>query len=526
MKYREVIALSIDDLPDGQMKQVSVEGTEILLVRQGDDIYAVGARCTHYGASLVDGVLCGHRVVCPWHQACFDVRTGALEDPPALDPLPQFPVRVENGNIVVQLPESVPDRARAPMASFNPQVDQRTYVLVGAGAAGLTAAQTLREVGFEGRIILITEEEQAPYDRPNLTKAFLTGEAPPEWMPLREDTFYEEHDIELWTGRKVTCIDALGLSVHFEDGERLLADELLIATGARPRKLGVEGENLPGVFTIRTLQQTEKLIDYLENAERAVIVGASFIGMESASSLRKRGIDVTVVAPETVPFAHTLGPEVGKVFYQLHSEQGVQFRMEHTVRRFHGDTRVREVELDNGERIPADVVIVGVGVVPVTEMVEGIPLLEDGSIPVNVCLCTGSGVFAAGDVAHFPDWRTGEGIRIEHWRTAQQQGRIAAMNMAGLVERFTSVPFFWTRQFDVSLQYVGHAPRWEEVCIVGSPEERDFVAYYVRKGKVYAAAGMGRSRELGAIEELMRQQGLLDVDVLTTVDSPEELLTC
>jgi len=527
MKYKEALVCHVHDLHDGEMKQVTVDGTDILLVRLDGKFYATSAYCTHYGAPLAEGVLCGQRVVCPWHQACFNVSSGEVEEPPALDNLLRFQVRVEGDQVFVRIPEQATDRAVPVMAKHRPEVDGRTFVIVGAGAAGLAAAETLRHEGFEGRLIMITRESQVPYDRPNLSKGFITGTIPEEWMPLRTWEFFKAHDIELWTGKEVIRIDALGLGIYFKDGTHLAADELLVATGGRPRRLQVEGSTLPGIYTLRTYADALNIRAALEQAEQVVVIGASFIGMESAASMRAKGHTVIVVAPEQVPFERAFGSEVGKVFLQMHQEQGVRFQLGHTVKRFIGDEKVSGVELDDGTVIPADVVLVGIGVEPVTDIIEGVPLHEDGSIPVNACLCTGKGLFAAGDIARFPDWRTGFSMRIEHWRVAMQQGRIAARNMLGIQDKFTTVPFFWTRQFEVSLQYVGFVSKWDEVIIHGQTMERSFIAYYVKKGKILAAAGMGKAQEMAAIEELMRLNQLPDLETLRAGEvNPVELLAC
>lgn len=504
MNYRDVHLANISDLSDGEMKEVSAGEAKILLARVGDEFHAVGATCPHYGAPLVEGALCGTRVICPWHHACFNVTTGDMEEPPALDSLPRYDVRLEGARIIASVPEETQDR-RAPRMRKRDASDARRFVLIGAGAAGYAAAQTLREDGFGGRIIIITREDRAPYDRPNLSKDYLQGHAEPEWMPLRPDEFYEEHEIELMRGREVTHVDACAKTITFDDGETQEYDALLVATGGATRRLNVSGSDLKNVCLLRSFSDADSIIETAKRSSHAVVVGASFIGMEAAASLRERGLDVTVIAPSAEPFESTLGREVGAIFRRAHEAHGVKFNLGSMVYRFEGTSRVESVVLDDGESIEADMVVLGVGVYPATNFLEGVALHEDGSILVDAHLRAADGLYAAGDIARYPDARTGEHMRIEHWRTAQQQGRIAAHNMAGKPTVFDGVPFFWTRQFDAGLLYVGHAASWDEIAYQGDLAAHDFLAFYMKGGRVVAVAGMNRDREIAAVEELMRQ---------------------
>lgn len=503
MDYKEFAVADTSDLRDGEMKEVTAGGTRILLARVGHDFHAVGAACPHYGAPLAGGALCGKRVVCPWHHACFDVTTGALEEPPALDSLPRYDVRVEAGRVYARVPESREDR-RPPRMSRRDESDPRRFVILGAGAAGYAAAQTLREDGFGGRVMLVTREDRAPYDRPNLSKDYLQGRAEPGWMPLRPDEFYREHDIELVCKREVTHVHAPSKTVTFEDGDTLVYDALLVATGGLTRRLNIPGSDLKNICMLRGFSDADSVIETARRSERAVVIGASFIGMEVAASLRERGLDVTVVAPSREPFQSTLGAEVGALFRRAHERRGVKFRLGSIVYNFEGTCGVEAVVLEGGERVKCDMVVVGVGVHPASGFLEGLKLHADGGVVVDAQMRAAEGLYAAGDVARFPCARTGELMRVEHWRTAQQTGRVAAHNMAGREARFDGVPFFWTRQFDVGLLYVGHAPRWDEVVYAGDVAARDFIAFYLKGGRALAAAGSGRDRDMAALEELFR----------------------
>jgi apoptosis-inducing factor 3 len=503
MGSQEVPLAHASDLREGEMKEYSAGETRILLARAGGRLHAVSATCPHYGAPLAEGALCGTRLVCPWHHAAFDVASGNLEEPPALDALVSYDVRVEDGRVFVRLPDEPQDRRTPAMAACD-AADPCQFVILGAGAAGYAAAQTLREEGFRGRVVMITREDRAPYDRPNLSKDYLHGHAEPEWMPLRPEEFYDEHGITLVRGREVTRVDARTRTITFEGGATMDYDALLVATGGAPVRLNIPGSDLKNICVLRSFADTDSMIEAAVRSRRAVVVGASFIGMEAASSLRQRGLEVTVVAPSREPFESALGPEVGALLRRVHEANGVRFRLGSIVYHFEGAHHVEAVVLDSGERVETDMVVVGAGVRPATHFIEGVTLEADGGVVVDSRLRAADGLYAAGDIACFPDPRTGGRVRIEHWRTAQQQGRAAARNMAGRDSAFDGVPFFWTRQFAAGLLYVGHAPAWDEIIYQGDLDAHDFLAFYVKDCRVAAVAGMNRERELAAAEELMR----------------------
>jgi apoptosis-inducing factor 3 len=506
MKNREFAVAKLSELKDGEMKEVEAGGTKILLARARGKCFAVGAHCTHYGAPLVDGFLSGERIVCPWHHACFDAATGDVEEPPAFDALPRFDVNIEDDQILVHVPENAPDRRTPPMTKKDAR-DKRQFVILGGGAAGFMAAQTLREEGFAGRVLMITRENRLPYDRPNLSKDYLQGHAEPAWMPLRDDEFFTENDIEIWREKEVAKVDVAAQTIAFSDGKILEFDSLLIATGGVPRRLPFQTGKEKNVFLLRSFADSDAIIDAAEAGKHAVVIGASFIGMEAASSLRERGCEVTVVAPDKVPFEKILGAEIGRLFQKIHERKNVNFKLGTQVKNFEGaGSRIEAVRLENGERVEADFVVVGVGVTPATGFLEGIRLNKDGGVIGDEFLRVAENVYAAGDIAHFPDSRSkdGELLRVEHWRFAMQQGRTAARNMAGGHEPFTAVPFFWTTQFDASLRYAGHVRDWDEIIVEGSIERQEFLAFYVKDGRVLAVAGMNRDREMAEFEEKLR----------------------
>ncbi len=504
---KESIVFKAHELQDGDMQEVVVGETKVLVVRLKGQFYAIGAECTHYGGPLVDGALNGHRIVCPWHQAVFDVLTGNLEEPPALDAEPCYEVRVEGDDVIVRVPEGAENRRTPAMVRRDPE-DGRTFVILGAGAAGNAAAETLRQDGFRGRILMITREQRLPYDRPNLSKGYMSGEAGPEALPWRNAEFYRDHDIEVLLGRAVSRVEHGQKTITFEDGGLLPYDALLLATGGIPRKLDLPGAEWPNVLTLRSVDDADAIIAAAGGASQVVVIGAGFIGMEAAAALTKRGLAVTVVGSRPVPLEKQLGPEIGGMLKEVHEEHGVAFRLGRTPVRLEGNGRAQAVVLDNGEVLSADLVVVGLGINPATQMLQGIELNGDGSVAVDRNLRVTEGLYAAGDVARFPDWRDGSQIRIEHWRLAEQHGRVAAHNLAGHKVPYAGVPYFWSEQFDLFLQYVGYASSWDEVIFHGELRTRNFLGYYVKGDRVMAAAGLQHDRQLAALSELMRMEQL------------------
>jgi NADPH-dependent 2,4-dienoyl-CoA reductase/sulfur reductase-like enzyme/nitrite reductase/ring-hydroxylating ferredoxin subunit len=539
----DVVVAQKSDLEKGEMKQVSAGGTEVLLARTGERFFATHAFCSHYGAPLADGALSGDRVVCPWHHACFHLGDGHQIEPPGQDGLPAFDVRTEGDDVIVTLPDEVPDEVPPQMAARRSPAGggERVAVVLGGGAAGAYAAEGLREGGFDGRVVMITADPFRPYDRINLSKSYLAGDiAQADEIVLRPAAFYASHDIEVLQGRTVERVEAQAQRLTFAGGETLDYDTLVLAPGGAPRRLDVDGADLEGVHTLRAVNDSDAIHEAARNARHAVVVGASFIGMECASSLRQLSeevgtdLSVTVVAPDAVPFAPVLGETVGRMLRELHEENDVAFRLEEEVRALHGTGgAVREVELESGASLPADLVVVGIGVQPATAFVEGVEKADDRGLVVDAQLraklagdATGSTeaagtVYAAGDVAQFPYWLNGDRpTRIEHWRLACQQGRLAGKNAAGAGggDPYRSVPFFWTAQHGANVRYVGHVEDFDEVVIDGDVSEREFIAYYVKDGRVQAAGGSGRDKALAAFEELLRRRALPAPDAIADAD--------
>ncbi len=473
--------VAVRDIPDGGMIAGEVSGEPVVLARRGDEVFAVSGTCTHYNGPLVDGIVVGETVRCPWHHACFDLRTGRAERAPAFRPLDVWRVDREGDQVFVR------EKSGAARSGGLKAAAPRNVVIVGGGAAGFFCAHELRQQGHSGSITLISREQSLPYDKPNLSKDYLAGNAPEDWIPLQSRDWYDENKIDLRLGVEVKSI------------RDLRYDALLLATGATPRRLDIPGANGANVHYLRTFDDSRRLIDLAKSSARVVVIGASFIGLEVAASMRARGLDVTVVAPEERPLEIILGREVGDFIRALHESKGVHFRLG----RKPASIEKNAVVLDNGERVAADFVVIGVGVIPSTELAEEAGLKVDRGIVVNEYLETSlSGVYAAGDVARWP--YRGEAVRIEHWVLAARQGQAVARNILGKREPFRDVPFFWSAHYDAILNYVGSA-RPDHVEISGSLENRDATILYRRNGKVAAVATIFRDRDsLNAEVEMER----------------------
>lgn len=478
--------IALEDLAPGAMVQGHYDGEDVLLVRSEGRFHAVGAHCTHYGAPLCKGLLRGTTVLCPWHHARFDVESGRPTVPPALSALGRYRVAVEAGRVRVVggLPAAAPPSVR-------PARSPESVLIVGAGAAGAVAAETLRDEGYAGPVTLLDAEPHGPVDRPNLSKDFLAGTAPEEWVWLRSDDFYRERKIELRVGARVERIDTGARRVTLAGGETLPFGELLLATGATAIALPVPGGDLPHVFTLRSLGDSRAIAEVAARIRRAVVVGASFIGLEVAAALRTRELEVDVVAPEAIPMERILGPELGEYVRELHETHGVRFHLGKTLQAIEAGG----VVLSDGARLPADLVVVGIGVRPATQLAEAAGIACDRGVLVDELLrASAAGVWAAGDLARWPDPRSGERVRIEHWVLAERLGQAAARNILGAERPFRAVPFFWSRHYDVSLAYVGSAPRWEQAELAGDPRHGRGTVTFRRAGRTLAVASVGDAR--------------------------------
>jgi apoptosis-inducing factor 3 len=480
--------VSVASLRDGDILLGRVDDEEVVLARSGNEIFAVGAHCTHYHGPLSEGLVVDGTVRCPWHHACFSLKTGDAVRAPALDPIACWHVERQGDRAFVR--EKV--GADLKKVGSRPVVSPASVVIVGGGAAGLAAADMLRREGYDGPITMISADDSPPPDRPNLSKDYLAGTAQEDWIPLRPPEFYADNHVELMLGSRASSIDVARREVLLENGPRRSFGALLIATGAEPIRLPIPGADAPHVHYLRSFADSKAIIQKTQQAKKVVVAGASFIGLEVAASLRNRDIAVEVVAPERVPLERVMGVELGRFIQTLHESHGVVFHLGETVKSIDG----RRVSTSGGSTLDADFVVMGVGVRPATALAEQAGLAVDRGILVNEYLETSvPGIFAAGDVARWPDRRTGERVRIEHWVVAERQGQAAARNILGRREVFDDVPFFWSQHYDIPINYVGHAERWDEVRVDGNPDAHDCTVSYLRANRRLAVATIYRDRE-------------------------------
>jgi apoptosis-inducing factor 3 len=505
------------DLAEGASILAKLGDDDIHLTRREGKVYAIGNKCTHYECALNEGAHMGRVVVCKCHDARFDITTGKVLAAPALNDLPTYPVRVESGDIMLGPME----KAKFPKAEGT---DARTFLIVGGGAAGNAAAETLRREGFAGRILVITAENDPPYDRPNLSKEFISGEAKPEWMPLRSAKFYVNQKIELLTDTRVTGMDPREKTVTLHDGRKLPFDKALLATGGTPRLSALPGAQGEGCFNLRSFADARLILEAAAGARRAVLIGSGFIGLEVASSLCTRGLAVDVVAPEALPLAHIVGDRIALYLKGRHEKKNVTFHLGTTATGISGPRGDKTIALADGSSLKADFVVFGLGVQPVLDYLAGTDLVQNGAVPVNGRLETKyPDILAAGDIALVPDPAGGESRRIEHWVVAERQGQHAARSMLGGAAAYDEVPFFWTRQTGISLKYVGLARSWDRVAWRGDVEKGKFLAGFYKEGRLLAAACVGMPGELTAVEIMLRKNAALPAEKLE--DAGLDLLT-
>ena len=479
--------VSFGDLPDQGTLLGHVGDQEVLLVRAGEEVFAVSPHCTHYQGPLAEGLVVGSTVRCPWHHACFDLRSGEALHAPAIDPIACWDIDRSDGMISVRAKRQV-TKSKHP---DNAQSEPKRIVILGSGAAGFAAAEMLRRQGYQGSLVMVSCDKSLPYDRPNLSKDYLAGTAPFEYVPLKDERFYTKNSIETRLGRAVDELDVEASQVVLA-GEAIPYDRLLLATGAEPVRLTISGADQPHVHTLRSLADSQSIIAGAKSARRALVIGASFIGLEVAAALRKRELEVHVVAPDKLPMERILGAEMGNFIRSLHEQHGVVFHLENKAIAIDGKT----VRLESGETIEADIVVAGIGVRPRLGLAEQAGLRLDRGVVVDQYLETSAaGVYAAGDIARWPDAHSGENIRVEHWVVAERQGQTAALNMLGLRRPFADVPFFWSQHYDVPINYVGHAESWDEIAIDGDIMGKDCLIRYLQKGRLMAVASIFRDLE-------------------------------
>lgn len=485
--------VSLEDVPASGVLAGHVDGSPVLLSRVEGQLYAVDGACTHYGAPLGAGLAMDGQIRCPWHHACFSLRTGQALRAPAFSGLATWTVETAGQRVFVRARaagDTIAAQPGVPAGSASREQAPRRIVIIGGGAAGYAAALRLRESGFSGSLTMLSADCDAPYDRPNLSKDYLAGTAAEDWIPLQAPTFYAERDIDLRLRCEVAAIDVAAAQVTTRAGERFAYERLLIATGAEPVRLSLPGFERENVFTLRSLADARAVIAAAGHARSAVLIGAGFIGLEVAAALRTRGLEVHVVAREAEPMAAVLGPVLAAELVQLHRQHGVIFHLQATPEGFDG----RHLTLADGTQVASELVIVGVGVAPRMALAEAAGLTVDHGIVVDERLQTSvPGIYAAGDVARYR--QGGELRRVEHWVHAQRQGQAAAANLLGAARDFTDVPFFWTHHYGIDLRYSGYGAGWDQVQVEGGLAQADCLVRFSRQGQLVAVASVGRDRE-------------------------------
>ncbi len=471
-------------LEEGKPVAGQANGEPVLIVRRGEAFFAIGAACSHYGAPLADGIVEAGTIRCPWHHARFELATGEASGPPALNAIPCFPLERRGDRLYVvggpggqaAAPGGNPRRS----ASGGPQ----SVAIVGGGPAGTAAAEMLRREGYDGPITLFAPEASSPVDRPNLSKDYLAGNAPEDWIPLRPPEFFKEHRIAL---RREALLGLEGRQLVLAGGPQAYG-AILLATGATPVRLDIPGAER--AHLLRTLDDSRAIIAQAKAC--AIVIGSSFIGLEVAAALTMRGLQVHVVGRETVLLERVLGPGFGAFIRKVHEQKGVQFHLGTSPRALDAGG----VVLEEG-RIDGDIVIMGVGVRPEVGLAEQAGLAVDRGIVVDDQFRTSApGIWAAGDVARFPYAPTGEKVRIEHWVVAQQQGQAAARSMLGKGAPFDRIPFFWSAHYDLTIGYAGHAESWDRIDLSGHLALGDAAVAYRRAGQTLAVAAVGRDQLL------------------------------
>ena len=479
--------IALADIPETGVVSGHVGEDAVLLARIDGQLHAVSGSCTHYGAPLGEGLRVGDEIRCPWHHACFSLRTGQALKAPAFAPLACWKVEIEGDMAYVRSAQALPSAPASQPAATVPN----RVVIIGGGAAAFACAQRLRERGFAGSLTLLSADADPPCDRPNLSKDYLAGTADEAWIPLQSPEFYADNRIDLHLNCEATAIDPAARRVSTASGEHFDYDALVLATGAEPNHLPLPGFDLPNVYALRSQADSRALLAGIGQAHSVAIVGAGFIGLEAAGALRSRGLAVHVIAPESLPLARIVGDALAADLLKRHQDQGVQFHLEAKTQAFDG----KALTLGDGSTITADAVLVGVGVKPRIALALAAGLAVDNGILVDPFLRTSAaGIYAAGDVASYPhaDGRA----RVEHWVHAERMGQCVADNLLGDARAFDDPPFFWTHHYGTDLRYLGHGRGWTSVELDGAPADNDCLARYYRDGALIAAAAIGRDRQL------------------------------
>ncbi|XP_072518265.1 apoptosis-inducing factor 3 [Salminus brasiliensis] len=491
------------DLKDGEMMEVDVGDHNVLLVKCDGEYSAIGNQCTHYGAPLSTGVLRGQRVRCPWHGACFNVKTGDMEEYPAMDSLRCHKVKVEDKKVYVTVNKKALGQATRlkKMGGRDPDV-KHTVILLGGGCASLICAEVLRQENYGGRIIMVTRDDLLPYDKTRLSKVMNVHSSS---IMLRRIDFYQKYDIEVWLKKEALTVDTEKKTVAFKDGTTECYDQLLVATGCRAKELDSPGTELENVLMLETPEDANRIHNACIGC-RTVLVGTSFVGMEVASYMIDKASSITVIGFSELPYLKTLGPEIGKVTMTILEERGVKFYMNDSVAEVRGENgKVKEVVLKSGTIVVADVLIVGIGIVPNSEFLQGSAIKMDSKkyVIVDKYMRTNAkDVYCAGDLTSFPlQMVKNQSVSVAHWQVAQAHGRIAALNMLGREVTLNTVPFYWTVLLGQTIRYAGYGEGYTHLVLKGRFEDMRFLALYIKDDVVVATAGLNFEPAVSAIAE-------------------------
>ncbi|OAX37776.1 hypothetical protein K503DRAFT_800988 [Rhizopogon vinicolor AM-OR11-026] len=541
MSLKTIAVCDESELQDGQMKQVDFEGEgKVLVYRLGDKVHATSAFCTHYGAPLAKGVLTADgRIVCPWHGACFRVCTGDIEDAPAPAAIHSFKAEVADGkiNVTAELSHTLKNNmTRTPKLlsiSATGAGAGKGVVIVGGGSATFHVIESLREHGYSGNITVLSKETHPPIDRTKLSKALITDSSKIEWRTAADLKI--KYGTTLRTGVTVTSVDTSSKQVVFDGGKESISYEtLILAMGGTPRRLPIDGSDLENVYTFRGIEDSKRVDGAAQEGKRMVVIGSSFISMELVAAIAKRKLaSIDVIGMEEHPFQNVLGKEIGQSLQKYHESQGVKFHMKSQVEKIvpsDSNSSLAAGVIVNGQTLPADFVVMGVGVTPATEFLKqsGFQLEKDGGVKVDEYLKVQGhdNVYAIGDIAWYPQQRTGESRRIEHWNVAGNHGRAVGKTISGDPQPFVKVPIFWSAQGQ-QLRYCGLGAGYDDIIIRGNPDEMKFIAYYVNRGQVIAVASMQNDPVVSKASELLRLglmpspaelkegKNILDIDIST-----------
>jgi len=521
-EYVEGVVCQESDLKENEMKVCSLgEHGKVLVVKQNGKLKAVGTKCSHYGAPLVNGALGNGRVRCPWHGACFNLTTGDIEDFPGLDGIPCYNVMVEaDGGVKVRAKKTeLTSNKKMKEMSHRDHNNSNVFVIVGAGAAGLCCAETLRQEGYSGRLVVVSAENHYPYDRVKLSKQL---DATAEKLQLRPDAFFKEYNIEMMLGTRAVALDSDQKEISLSNGSKIKYNSIFLATGAKPRKLDLPGSQLKNIFTLRSVDDASSICKSLSPEANVLIYGSSFIGMEVASYCVGKVNKVVVVGRSQVPFQESFGKVVGERVAKLFFEKGVELRMGVTLSSLEPDEKgeaVASANLSDGTKLACSAVLMGVGSTFSTDYLasSSVSLNPNGSVPVNQFLETSAAhVFAGGDIADAPVFSRGSefSASIGHWQLAHYHGRIAALNMMGQAKQLHTVPFFWTMMFGTSFRYAGYGAGYDDIVYSGDVDSLKFVAYYCLGEKVIAVLTVASDPVAAAFAEWLAQGKQLSKSVV------------